>query len=97
MKSNIFSLILVVAGNCQLANSNCQFEENIVKNVGSKKFKVPSKRKVSKKLSLEEEEHLILAVQHRKPLWDISQPVDQRSRETRKRLWQEVANELNGK
>jgi len=86
-----------VAGNCQLANFSCQSEENIVKNVGSKTSKVPSKRKASKKLSLEEEEHLILAVQNREPLWDISQPVDQRSRETRKRLWQEVADELNGK
>lgn len=96
MKSNIFYLILVVAGNCQLANFSFQSEEN-EKNMGSKKSKVPSKRKVFKKLSLEEEEQLILAVQQRKPLWDISQPLDQRSRETRKRLWQEVANELNGK
>ncbi|XP_036148746.1 uncharacterized protein LOC118647615 [Monomorium pharaonis] len=95
MKSNIFYLILVVAGNCQLANFNCQIADN-VKNVGSKKSKVPSKKKASKKLSLEEEEHLILTVQQRKPLWNISQPVDQRSRETWKRLWQEVANELNG-
>jgi len=85
-----------VAGNCRLANSNCQSEEN-VENVSSKKSKVSSKRKVSKKLSLQEEEHLILAVQNRKPLWNISQPIDQTSRETRKRLWQEVADELNGK
>ncbi|XP_077273118.1 uncharacterized protein LOC143903424 isoform X2 [Temnothorax americanus] len=62
----------------------------------NKKFRTPSKRKASKKLSVEEEEHLILAVQHRRPLWDISQPVDQRSKKTRKRLWEEVADELNG-
>ncbi|XP_071627674.1 uncharacterized protein [Temnothorax longispinosus] len=62
----------------------------------SKKFRTPSKRKASKKLSVEEEEHLILAVRHRRPLWDISQPVDQRSKKTRKRLWEEVADELNG-
>jgi len=48
-------------------------------------------------LSLQEEEHLILAVQNRKPLWNNSQPIDQISRKTRKRLWQEVADELNGK
>ncbi|XP_077262616.1 uncharacterized protein LOC143897674 isoform X2 [Temnothorax americanus] len=79
--------------NCQLANSSCQSKENAV---GSKNFKTPSKRKASKKLSVEEEEHLILAIQHRRPLWDISQPVDRRSKKTRKRLWQEVADELNG-
>ncbi|XP_071639515.1 uncharacterized protein [Temnothorax longispinosus] len=50
----------------------------------------------SKKWSVEEVKHLILAVQHRRALWDISQPVDQRSKETRKRLWEEVADELNG-
>ncbi|XP_071639513.1 uncharacterized protein [Temnothorax longispinosus] len=33
---------------------------------------------------------------YRRALWDISQPVDQRSKETRKRLWEEVADELNG-
>ncbi|XP_071639510.1 uncharacterized protein [Temnothorax longispinosus] len=58
--------------------------------------KTPFKRMDSKKWSVEEVKHLILAVQHRRALWDISQPVDQRSKETRKRLWEEVADELNG-
>ncbi|XP_011861239.1 PREDICTED: uncharacterized protein LOC105558262 isoform X2 [Vollenhovia emeryi] len=58
-----------------------------------------SKRKASKKskkLSLEEENNLILAVQCRRPLWDSNQPVSEKSRKIRKRLWKEVADELNG-
>ncbi|XP_011867982.1 PREDICTED: uncharacterized protein LOC105562070 [Vollenhovia emeryi] len=51
---------------------------------------------VLKKLSQEEEENLILSVQNRRPLWDVSQPVEQRSEQTRRRLWEEVAVELNG-
>ncbi|KYN05957.1 hypothetical protein ALC62_03103 [Cyphomyrmex costatus] len=57
---------------------------------------LPCKRKTSTKLSIEQEENLILAVQHGRPLWDISQPMDLRSRETRKRLWAEVADEFKG-
>ncbi|XP_011858233.1 PREDICTED: uncharacterized protein LOC105555803 [Vollenhovia emeryi] len=92
-----FNQNIPVAGTCQLAISNCSEYEKSVKNVGRKKLAVSSKRKVSKKLSPEEEENLILAVQNRRPLWDIRQLVDQRSRETRKQLWEEVAVELNGK
>ncbi|TGZ37843.1 hypothetical protein DBV15_04807 [Temnothorax longispinosus] len=38
----------------------------------------------------------MITLHFRRPLWDISQPVDQRSKKTRKRLWEEVADELNG-
>ncbi|CAL1677388.1 unnamed protein product [Lasius platythorax] len=42
-------------------------------------------------------ELLILEVQKRTPLWDFSLPLDQRNRETVRRLWDEVSAELNGK
>ncbi|KMQ87753.1 hypothetical protein RF55_12880 [Lasius niger] len=42
-------------------------------------------------------ELLILEVQKRTPLWDFSLPLDQRNRETVRRLWDEISAELNGK
>ncbi|XP_011861240.1 PREDICTED: uncharacterized protein LOC105558262 isoform X3 [Vollenhovia emeryi] len=37
-----------------------------------------------------------IPVQCRRPLWDSNQPVSEKSRKIRKRLWKEVADELNG-
>ncbi|XP_071563991.1 uncharacterized protein [Temnothorax nylanderi] len=51
----------------------------------------------NKKLTDVEVELLILGVQKRTPLWDISLPLEQRNRETVRRLWDEVSAELNGK
>lgn len=51
----------------------------------------------SKKLTDLETEILILEVQKRTPLWDFSLSLQQRSRETVRRLWDEVSMELNGK
>ncbi|XP_077275776.1 uncharacterized protein LOC143904752 [Temnothorax americanus] len=51
----------------------------------------------NKKLTDVEVELLILEVQKRTPLWDISSPLEKRNRETVRRLWNEVSVELNGK
>ncbi|XP_018354310.1 PREDICTED: uncharacterized protein LOC108755666 [Trachymyrmex septentrionalis] len=49
------------------------------------------------KLSHDDEETLILEVQLREPLWNYKLPLSQRNLKITKKLWQEVANALNGK
>lgn len=62
-----------------------------------KNTRVSAARNVrSKKLTDLEVEILILEVQKRTPLWDFSLSLEQRSRETVRRLWDEVSMELNG-
>ena len=63
----------------------------------SRKSTVPiAKTARNKKLTDVEVELLILEVQKRTPLWDISLPLEEKNRETVRRLWDEVSAELNG-
>lgn len=43
------------------------------------------------------EELLILSVQERRPLWDFTIPLEQRSQRVTKKLWDEVSEALQGR
>ncbi|RLU22292.1 hypothetical protein DMN91_004570 [Ooceraea biroi] len=78
-------------------------EENVNPNIPKpvrateKTTEVSARNVRSNKLTNLEVEILIIEVQKRTPLWDFSLPLEQRSRETVQRLWDEVSRELNGK
>ncbi|XP_048515812.1 uncharacterized protein LOC125502124 [Athalia rosae] len=63
----------------------------------SKRRKLTAPKTNRKKLSDADVEHLIIEVQVRIPSWNSNIPVEERSRETQAKLWEEVAAALNGK
>lgn len=48
-------------------------------------------------VNYDDEELLILSVQERRPLWDYTIPLEQRSQRLIKKLWDEVSETLGGK
>lgn len=63
----------------------------------SKKSQKNSNESIRAKLNHDDEETLILEVQSREPLWNFKLPLPQRNIRITKKLWQEVANALDGK
>ncbi|XP_029176606.1 LOW QUALITY PROTEIN: uncharacterized protein LOC114944729 [Nylanderia fulva] len=56
-----------------------------------------NQKSAKEKLSLEEEEMLILEVQCREPLWNFRLPLIQRNCRITRALWEEVSQTFNGK
>ncbi|XP_066592982.1 uncharacterized protein [Prorops nasuta] len=50
-----------------------------------------------RRMNFDDEEMLILAVEKKAPLWDFSLPLKERNSVIRKKLWNEVAEEFDGK